>query len=185
VTKPLCSIEKRRRRDARFWARVDRAGPVLRPGLGPCWTWSGATGSAGYGRVRRAGRLIGVHRLIYQMFVGPIRSGLCLCHRCDNPPCCNPAHLFLGTNLDNSRDMVMKQRHRYGPGSKPECGGPRPAIWGIRHYNAKLTDEQILEIRRATGASERAVARLFQERFGVARSCVRAIRAGMTWRHVS
>ncbi len=99
----------------RFWAFV-----VKGPG---CWTWTGAT-SAGYGRIRegRAGtRYIGAHRVSWELANGPIPDGLFVCHKCDNPPCVRPDHLFLGTAADNVADMIAK-----GRGRKPARVGGYP-----------------------------------------------------------
>jgi hypothetical protein len=88
------------------------------------------------------GQPIGTHRLAYRLTHGDIPDGMLVCHTCDNPPCCNPAHLWLGTNADNSADMSRK-------GRASRAGNP----WGLGARrgsdapNAKLTDEQVLEAR--------------------------------------
>jgi hypothetical protein len=76
-----------------------------------CWLWTGAIGTKGYGRVQYRGQLWTASRAVYNEFVGPIPAGMWVLHRCDNPPCVNPAHLFLGTHTDNVRDAVAKGRH--------------------------------------------------------------------------
>ncbi len=111
-----------------FWAKVDRRGP------GECWPWIGSRIPNGYGQVKYHGQAYTAHDLAYILTNGPIPSGMLVMHSCDNPPCCNPAHLSAGTNLDNSRDMVKKNRHIN--------------ICGERHWNAKLTDEQVRTIRK-------------------------------------
>ena len=91
----------------RFWAKVDAsAGPT------GCWLWTGARFPAGYGAIKIAGRPWGAHRVAWELVNGPIPDGLQSLHRCDNPPCVNPLHLFLGSQADNARDMVAKGRSR-------------------------------------------------------------------------
>lgn len=74
-----------------------------------CWEWMGATDTKGYGRMVYRGKIVGTHQYAYIHYVGN-RNGLCVCHHCDNPPCCNPDHLFLGTQLENIRDCSKKGR---------------------------------------------------------------------------
>ena len=84
-----------------------------------CWLWQGAlSGSSGYGSLRENHKAVYAHRVAWREFVGPIPFGLCVLHRCDNPPCINPDHLFLGTQADNMRDMNVKGKARGGPKSK-------------------------------------------------------------------
>jgi HNH endonuclease len=93
----------------RFLAKVDFAGPD------ECWEWTACRHvRMGHGRLvvgGRAGKVEYAHRLAWQYWVGPIPDGLIVRHTCDNPPCCNPAHLILGTQADNALDMVRRRRH--------------------------------------------------------------------------
>lgn len=82
---------------------------LRRTGTG-CLAWTGATDPSGYGRVEWNGAIQLAHRVAYQILVGPIPDGQFICHRCDNPPCCEPQHLFAGTGLDNHNDMWSKGR---------------------------------------------------------------------------
>jgi len=95
---------------ARFWAKVQRGG------ADQCWEWQGYRYPKGYGYIRARGAAIYAHRMAAAIAGYPIelrpgnKSSQCVCHRCDNPPCCNPAHLFVGTTLDNMRDKMAKGR---------------------------------------------------------------------------
>lgn len=91
-----------------FWSNVDQSGS--------CWVWlrSRSGGRMGYGRVQFRGRLEVAHRVAWTLAIGPIPEGLFVLHKCDNPPCVRPDHLFLGTAQDNSRDRDEKGRHRSG-----------------------------------------------------------------------
>jgi hypothetical protein len=94
--------------ERRFWGRVDKsAGPDA------CWPWTGSRRGGGYGRVTVNGRSTSASRVAYELTHGTIPDGKHVCHTCDNPPCCNPAHLWVGTPADNTRDMLSKGRGRW------------------------------------------------------------------------
>ncbi len=129
-------------RDEAFWAKVDRsAGPLS------CWPWTGARWLGySYGHLERNGHKIKAHRYAWEQTFGPIPAGLLACHRCDNPPCCNPAHLFLGTDADNVADKMAKGR---GPTGERHRSRTRPDTIqrGVEVASAKLTEDQVRDIR--------------------------------------
>lgn len=92
--------------EERFWNRV-----AIRSG---CWEWLGPRNKAGYGSLQWLNESTNSHRVAYKLANGEIPAGLYVRHKCDNPPCCNPTHLFLGTCSDNAQDMVAKGRARKG-----------------------------------------------------------------------
>ena len=108
---------------ARFWVKVDKNGPIPehRPDLGPCWVWTRATDPKGYGRFGIGRRVFFAHRVALALTGEVPPDDLMACHHCDNPPCCNPAHLFLGTAADNLGDMAAKGRNH-----TDECANGHP-----------------------------------------------------------
>lgn len=146
---------------ALFWSRTRQNGK--------CLEWIAGIAKTGYGAFRFNGHNVPTHRLAYEFTNGAIPIGLCVCHRCDNRKCVNPAHLFLGTHQDNNRDMWQK-----GRGARPQ---------GEDCSNAKLTAAQVLEIRQlraSTGLSFRKIG----ERYGVNPNTIRFIINGRSWKHV-
>jgi hypothetical protein len=124
----------------RFWARVEKKG------ADECWPWTGGGLPAGYGVLviptgKRGGKKLYAHRVSFEIANGGIDPDLLVCHSCDNPPCCNPKHLWQGTDLDNALDKIAKGRARshYGPNLK---------IVGEGHGMAKLDADKVRLIRR-------------------------------------
>jgi HNH endonuclease len=101
--------------------------------VGNCWEWTGAKNNKGYGQIKVNGKVKLVSRISWMVFRGPVPNKKCVLHRCDNPPCFKPYHLFLGTQKDNGKDSVMKGRR-----------SPRT---GENNTNAKLTSGQVEIIR--------------------------------------
>jgi hypothetical protein len=160
---PFASAEER------FLPRVDRSG-----GPDACWPWHGTKSHDGYGMFHVNGRATYAHRFAWERAHGPA-GALCVLHRCDNPPCCNPAHLFLGTRGDNVRDAASK-------GRLWAQARPQDLARGEAHHQAKLTAGEVIEIRAraAYGESQRALAREFR----VDRAAIRNVIQRKTWRHV-
>lgn len=105
--------------EERFWRHVDKSGE--------CWNWKGALGRGGYGQFAPTATTHALaHRYSYELHVGPIPAGHVICHRCDNPGCVRPDHLFLGTQLDNVRDMFSKGRNVSGYGKRTHCKNGHP-----------------------------------------------------------
>jgi len=130
-----------------------------------CLIWLKAVTPDGYGSISKLYGEVRAHRYVWANERGPIPDDMCVLHRCDNPPCCNIDHLFLGTKLDNAVDRDTKGR----------LGDRR----GQSNGRAKLTDEQAREIRDATG-SQREIGL----RYGVNQQMVSRIKAGEAWSHV-
>jgi hypothetical protein len=103
----------------RFWIKVHKGD------TGDCWLWGGYTRD-GYGKFLANRRLRLAHRIAWELTHGPIPEGLCVCHSCDNPRCCNPVHLFLGSRGDNNRDRAQKGRTRSANAAKTHCRRGHP-----------------------------------------------------------
>jgi len=134
---------------------------------GDCWEWTGQKDKDGYGKITFKGKFERPHRLAFKTFMGEIPNGMMVCHRCDNPPCVNPEHLFLGSALVNRRDAEMKGRQ---------------TIKGIKNPKAKLTEKQVAEIRDFLDdhvLNKSQIAR----NFGVSKSTISRISLGKLWRN--
>lgn len=174
---------------ANFWKRV-----VKTEG---CWEWIGASSSpGGYGCVcvhirtqhpqkldAREQHTIGAHRFSWQLAYGLIPEGLLVLHKCDNRKCVRPDHLFLGTHKDNMADMTAKNRQATGDNQGLRLH-PESRCRGERNASAKLTDEQVREIKTAWKPETRGLAQALARRFGVHVSIVRRIGTGKLWRHI-
>lgn len=159
-----------------FWSRVDRSG-----GPDACWLWTGMVGGNGYGRMYVVGRSTRqAHRIAWELANGQAVPGdLCACHSCDSRRCCNPTHLFLGTNADNSADMVRKGRAASGDRHVSRLQ-PERVPCGEANGSAKLTAADVAAIRSAYaagGVSQPQLAR----RFGVNHSTIGRIVRGELW----
>lgn len=147
---------------AEFYARVDQTG-----GRESCWPWKFGNDGAGYGRVKLRGIAFRTHRVAFFLGHGVDAKDKMVCHRCDNPRCCNPGHLFLGDHDLNMADMVAKGRAR--------GGSPK----GELAHNAKLTAEDMEKVKAmiAGGSTNKAIGRVF----GVTHQAISRIRRGKAW----
>lgn len=137
-----------------------------------CWNWtSGHIGAGGRGRIRYEGREQYAYRVAYQVYVGPIPDGMFVCHSCDNPRCVRPEHLFLGTHIDNMRDMHSKRR-----------GSPPPILLGESNNMARLVERDVLTIRSRYAAGENC--NTIAADYGIGRNPVDKIIRGIAWPHV-
>lgn len=151
--------------EERFWSKVD-----IKP-QSECWNWKGTKDPKGYGGFylrKDKQHQFKSHRIAYQLTFGEIPEGLCICHKCDNPSCCNPNHLFLGSKSDNNHDAIQKGRAVY--------------VSGERIKSSKLTSQQVIEIKRlsALGHSGRELAHQYR----VDRSTIYRILYGISWKTV-
>lgn len=127
-----------------------------------CWEWAGVVLNTGYGQVNLAGkRRESAHRLSYALHFGPFDAAMCVCHRCDNPPCIRPEHLFLGTHADNAADRNAKGRQARGERSRM----------------SSLKEGDVAQIRTMPG-THRAIGAIF----GISHAMVGYIKRGKCWR---
>lgn len=152
----------------RFWLKVNKNGAIPRhaPHLGPCWLWTGARRSGGYGHVNVAGRFVAAHRFALQLTGSQPRNDLAVLHRCDNPPCVNPEHLRIGTQAENVHDMISKGRQRY--------------VIGESNASAKLTASAAIDIYHCNEANA-----VIAARFGIDQTVVSRIKTGKAWQHAT
>lgn len=158
----------------RFWKKV-----AIAANAGECWAWIGSKLPRGYGMLRTSPTFaMRAHRYSYELHNGPIPDGALVLHKCDNPNCVNPEHLFLGSQSDNMADMWKKGRHRR---VNPQWLAGAKAK-GEAHGGAKLTNEDVGVIRAKLASGENATA--IARQFGVRSGCVRDIKHRKTWTHL-
>ena len=160
------SLTKRQYREMTVQERIETH--FIIDSVTGCWNWLGCKDWCGYGSVKYENKGEKAHRLSYKFHKGEIPEGMFVCHQCDNPACINPDHLFLGTPLDNVRDMFNKKRDRHP--------------FGESHTSAKLKEVDVIKIKNllSEGYGNKEIALLY----GVRRQSIYAIKIGKTWRHL-
>lgn len=137
-------------------------------GRDECWPWKRPLTDGGYGQILLFGRRMWAHRASYIIFKGYIEPKMLVCHSCDNRACCNPDHLFLGTPMDNTRDMILKGRDHKSCQKLENNNG------------SKLDKNKVVEIRRLgeNGLTHKVIA----QKFGVARTTISSVLRGENWK---
>ncbi len=172
---------------------------VGEPTVGGCTLWMGRKNEDGYGIVYVEGRPKLAHRICFSIKKHAIPDGLCVCHSCDNPPCVNPAHLWIGTRGDNNRDRTAKGRtarttgDRNGSRTHPETrlrgsASPFHALAekysiGVANNKAKLDDNKVREMRAIRAETMRSFSSIARE-YGVTKAAARFAISGITWKHI-
>lgn len=152
--------------EERFWSYVQKTDT--------CWIWTGHKTSRGYGKLKIEHRTVLMNRYSYELHYGKLEEGMCALHKCDNPPCVNPDHLFAGTIADNNNDRARKGRNAktYGRNMKGEA-----------NPISILTIKKVLEIRRMASCQEHSITEI-AKLFGVSLPCVSHVVARRTWKHI-
>lgn len=164
----LPAVSRKSPPELRFWNSVNRLGPV-HPEYGRCWVWTACADKNGYGWIRVNKKQTKAHRYSWAIHRGDIPEETCVLHRCDNPSCVNPDHLFLGTIADNNADTRNKKRQ-----IPPK---------GERNHFAKLTEEEVVEMREAYRDKKEGIGQL-ANRFRTTRGNVWLIVTRRHWKHL-
>ena len=148
--------------------KIEKRTKVLPNG---CWLWTAYKDKNGYGIMNMKSKNRKVHRVVWVINNGDIPEGFFVCHKCDNPSCINPDHLFLGTPNDNVQDMMNKGRYK--------CGG-KPH-YGEKNGMSKLNEKDVLEIR---GLRNKKTHKALSKQYNVSVSCIQNIMLRKSWKHI-
>lgn len=169
-------LTKEEKIQRRFWTYVNKDGQTMPHMKSNCWEWAGGTkGAGGYGGYWNGKTNVIAPRYSYELTYGPIAEGNFICHKCDNPYCVRPDHLFEGTPSDNSRDRTQKGRQK---------GGPER---GSRHHSSKLTEYDVIEIRQIWDSNTKnrsGLNKQLSERYGVSPTTISEIIHRKIWVHI-
>jgi hypothetical protein len=149
-----------------FWMSVRIGSPD------ECWEWQNALDADGYGVWSIQGQQVKTHRYAYELSKGKIPDSLHVCHSCDNRRCCNPSHLWVGTNDDNHADKRRKGREV-----------PPPTFYGSSHPQSKLTEQDVLEIR-ALYAEGNDTYKTLAQKFNVSSGLIGHVVTRRNWKHI-
>lgn len=149
--------------DERFWSKVNVGN------FDECWEWQASRNNDNYGTFRVGTKIKSSHRVCWELSYGKIPDGQQVLHRCDNPPCCNPRHLFLGLHLDNMQDRNRKGRARN--------------LYGEEHGKSKLTEQEVKEIRIEYANGNISMKNLGLK-YNVAPRTIYMIVSRITWKHI-
>lgn len=166
----LLKVRQMKKQLKRFWSKVTKETKLSSPHVKtPCWTWSGTRHKEnGYGGFYADGRLNRAHRWIFQKRFGSLPQEILVCHKCDNPPCVRPSHLFMGNKSTNILDSIAKNRFQVKKGEA--------------HGSSKLTLEQVLIIK--SSKPRIGLCPSLAARFGFPDATIRNVLYGRTWKHV-
>lgn len=152
--------------EERFWASI------VKKSDDECWEWNGAVDNYGYGimskKINGKPVTFRAHRFSYELHNKECIKDFIICHKCDNPPCSNPNHLFLGTLADNNRDRNLKGRTVSSPGS--------------RHVKSKLTEYKVIQI--LTSLKKGETCKSLGKKYGVSSALISQVKRGIIWKHV-
>jgi hypothetical protein len=144
--------------EIRLWRKIKIAGED------ECWEWQAYKTRQGYGVIGSNKKTFLAHRVVFEIFNGKMPSGLCVMHTCDNPSCCNPKHLKLGTIQDNNKDRHEKQRSKGGSNK------------GAKNPRSKLKETEVIKIYNANGTLQSIA-----DKFGIKMQTVHDIKRGKIW----